>query len=32
VPLPTAHRISSKVKDNVATTLLAGPNLIVNKS
>ena len=28
----TAHRISSKVKDNVATTLLAGPNLIVNKS
>jgi hypothetical protein len=28
----TAHRISSKVKDNVATTLLAGPNLIANKS
>jgi hypothetical protein len=25
-------RISSKVKDNVAATNLAGPNLILNKS
>src|ERR1700739_4391380 len=25
VQLPTARRISSKVKDNVATTVLAGP-------
>src|SRR5580693_8335008 len=30
VQLPTARRISSKVKDNVATTDLAGPNLIVS--
>jgi hypothetical protein len=29
---PSAYRLSSKVKDNVTTTLLAGPNLIVNKS